>query len=211
MASRVQQWEERFSVPVLVAALASVPAVFLTLLDPPYENIGHVANWISGAVLVAEPVALFAVSERKLRWLRDQAPLVGVCVVVVAGMVLAVGPVQLVRLVTTVGALRIVRVGRIIKSGRILRERTGLVGWWATTLTTMAAVLAAGFVAVVLADPTSASRQLLEEWGGWLGAPVVVLLAGAVLAAATFVVARRRHGREPEGPPDQAFVVDRPR
>jgi len=33
-------WEERLALPVIIAALASVPAVFLTLLDSPYETVG---------------------------------------------------------------------------------------------------------------------------------------------------------------------------
>lgn len=196
MADREQQWEERLALPVLLAALASVPAVFLTLLDDPAETVGSVLNWASGAVLVAETVVLFAVSRDRVAWLRRHVWLVLLTVVVVLAVVLAMGPVQLLRLLRVFGALRIVRAGRIVKAARVLRERAGLTGRWGRALPVAAGVLVAVFVAVVLADPTSRTRQLLQSWfgedvTGQLGV-VLVLLAGAALAGATFVVARHR-------------------
>ena len=194
-STREREWEERFAVPVLVAALASVPAVFLTLLDGAAEAVGNVVNWASGAVLVAETVVLFAVSERKWSWLKGHVWLVLLTVAVVIAVVLAIGPVQLLRLLRVFGALRIVRAGRIVKAARIMRRRAGLTGRWTKIASAGAGVLVAAFVAVVLADPTSRSRQLLEQWVGDLDGPalvVLVLLAGALLAVATYVVMRQR-------------------
>src|SRR5690606_41402854 len=63
--ARSNRLQERMAVPVLLAALASVPAVFLTLLDEPARSAGTLINTLSGAVIVAEVVVLFAVSDRK--------------------------------------------------------------------------------------------------------------------------------------------------
>jgi CsoR family transcriptional regulator, copper-sensing transcriptional repressor len=58
--------------------------------------------------------------------------------------------------------------------------------------------LTAVFVALVLADPTSTARQLLEETFGAVGL-VPVVLAGAILAAATYVVLRYGRREQEQG------------
>jgi hypothetical protein len=187
-----EHWEQRLALPVLVAALASVPAVFLTLLDRPYETVGNVVNGLSGAVLVAETVVLFAVSRNKRDWVVRHRWLLLLTVVVVLGVVLAIGPVQLLRLVRVVGALRLVRAGRIVKAARIMRDKVGLTGPWSKITSAAATLLVAVFVGVVLADPTSRSRELLDQWFGETGQMGLSVLAGAVLAVATFFVVRRQ-------------------
>jgi CsoR family transcriptional regulator, copper-sensing transcriptional repressor len=187
-----EHWEQRLALPVIIAALASVPAVFLTLLDSPYETVGNVVNWLSGAVLVAETVVLFAVSRDKRDWIRRHKWLLLLTVVIILGVVFAIGPVQLLRLLRVVGALRLVRAGRIVKAARIMRDKLGLSGQWSKVAYAAAALLVAAFVGVVLADPTSRSRKLLDEWLGGTSQVVLSVLAGAVLAVATFVVVRRQ-------------------
>lgn len=188
---RADAFARRWAVPVLVAALASVPAVFLTLFDDPWATVGTGLNLASGVVLVAETVVLFVLAEDRRRWLRRNRFLVGLTLVLVPAVLLAVGPVQLLRVVRVAGALRIVRVGRILRAGRMLRDRAGLERGWQRGIGLGVTLLCAAFVAAVLADPTSTSRQLVEQALGW-GGPAVVIVAGLVLAAATFVVLRGR-------------------
>jgi CsoR family transcriptional regulator, copper-sensing transcriptional repressor len=194
-AERAERWAERLSVPVLVAALASIPATFLTLLDGGYAVAGSTLNVVSGAVLVAETVVLLAVAEDKRAWLRTNRWLVALTVAVVVAVVFAIGPVQLLRLVRVVGALRVVRVRRIISAGRIIRERHGLTGRWERIVTVGLTLAAAAFVTVVLADPTSQSRQLLDGAAGRSGA-LGIALAGALVAIATYVVLSARRQDE---------------
>ncbi|WP_022924526.1 hypothetical protein [Serinicoccus marinus] len=190
--SREDEWEERLALPVLVAALASVPAVFLTLLAEPYSTVGTVANWLAGGVLVAETVILFVVAEDRRAWLLRHWWLVLLTVAVVVAVVFAVGPVQLLRLLRVVGALRLVRAGRILRAGRLLQRRWGLTGRWERVPMMLATLLVAVFVAVILADPTSQSRVLLSQALGSTASTVLTILAGLVLGVATFVVLRRR-------------------
>lgn len=190
--AREEQWERRLAIPVLVAALASVPAVFLTLFDQPYSAAGTVINWVAGGVLIAETAVLFAVSGDKLGWVRRHKWLVALTIAVIIAVVFAVGPVQLLRLLRIVGALRIIRAGRIIKAGRILQERMGLTGRWQRAPAVLASVLVAAFVAVVLSDPTSRTREIIDGLIGRTGGTTAAIVAGVVLAAATFVVMRRR-------------------
>ncbi len=188
---RETAWEERLALPVLIAALASVPAVFLTLLDDPYRTVGTVTNWLTGAVLVAETVILFVVARDKRAWLRRHWWLVALTVAVIIAVALAVGPVQLLRLLRVIGALRLVRAGRIVKAGRLLQERAGLSGRWSKAPMVLASLLVATFVAVVLSDPTSQSRILLAELLGDTVTAVLTVLAGLLLAVATVVVVRQ--------------------
>lgn len=191
---RADRLQERLAIPVLVAALASVPAVFLTLFDGTAETVGTTINTASGAVLVAEAAVLFLVSENRLQWLRRNWWLVALAVIIIPAVLFAFAPVQLLRLVHLVrmaGALRIIRVKRILKAGRILRKRADLDHGWQRAIGVLVSLLVAGFVAVVLADPTSESRQLVENVVDLPG-PLLAIVAGGLVGAATFVVARSR-------------------
>lgn len=200
---REAEWEERLALPVLIAALASVPAVFLTLLDDPYATVGTVANWLTGAVLIAETAILFLVAEDKRSWIRRHWWLILLTLAILLAVVFAVGPVQLLRLLRVVGALRLMRAGRILKAGRLLQRRLGLTGRWERVPTVLATVLVAAFVAVVLADPTSQSRLLLEQILGSTAMTILTILAGVILAVATFLVVRAR-GRRSEAVAESA-------
>lgn len=203
LSARLQQ---RLAVPVLLAALASVPAVFLTLFDDPARSAGVLLNTLSGGVLIAETAVLFALSDHKLRWLKQNRLLVAITLSIIPAVILAAGPVQLLRLLKLVGALRIVRVARIIKAGRILRDRAGLDKTWQRVIGVGVTLLVAAFVALVLADPTSHSRQILDGAVAWLGVSGAIL-AGVVLAVATYVVRAARAKKN--GSPASVAVTPR--
>ena len=181
--------------PVLVAALASIPAMFLTVADGALSVTGHVVDAISGAVLVAETLILLAVAENKRAWIRSHLGLIVLTVAVVVAVVFALGPVQVLRLIRTIGALRILRARRIVKAARAIGLRHGWTGRLSQVLAVGAGLLVAVFVGVVLADPTSRSHDLLSRFFGELGTPLVVVLsgvAGVVLGLATYLLARDR-------------------
>lgn len=191
--TREERWQERLALPVLVAALASIPAMFLTVAEGTLATAGHLVDIASGVVLVAETVILLVVAEHKRAWIRGHLGLIALTVAVVIAVVFALGPVQVLRLVRTVGALRILRAGRIVKAARSVGLRHGFSGRLAQGLAAAAGVLVAVFVGLVLADPTSRSRDLLTWVLGDVGTPVIVVLsavAGMVLGAATYLLAR---------------------
>ncbi|MDN6529093.1 MAG: hypothetical protein L0K67_08470, partial [Brevibacterium sp.] len=160
-ADREQRWQERLAVPVLVAALVSIPAVFLTFLSEPWSDAGRVINSLSGVVLVGETLILLLVTPDKFAWLKRHLWLVALTVLVILGVVFALGPVQLFRLIRLIGALRILRTGRIIKAGRLLAGRIS--GTWNKFAATGISILVAIFVAATLADPSSTVRGLLHD------------------------------------------------
>ncbi|MEX2550790.1 MAG: hypothetical protein WD638_11220 [Nitriliruptoraceae bacterium] len=189
---------ERLAVPVLVAALASIPAIFLTLLSEPWSTIGDGMNTLSGAVLVAEAVVLFAVADDRRAWLERNRWLVLLAVAIVPAVIFAVGPVQVLRAVRAVGALRIIRVRRILKAGRILRERAEIHHRWQRAIAIIGTMLAAAFVAIVLTDQTSTSREILSSAIELVGIPGIVL-AGLLIGGATYVVRTNRDAEDTEG------------
>lgn len=125
--ARAGEVEGRLAIPVLVAALVSVPAVFLTTTGGTTAVIGRVLNWLSLVVLLGESAVLLWLSRDVLAWLRNYRWQLIVTAVAVPAVVFVLGPVQILRLLLAVGALRILRAGRILR--------------------------AAACVAIVLADP----------------------------------------------------------
>lgn len=214
------RWQHRLALPVILAALVSVPAVFLTTLDDPRLVLaGRTLNWASVAVLSAEAVLLVVLSGHKRAWLWRHKWTLAITVVAVPTVIYAIAPVQamrLLQLVRLVGTLRILRAKTIIKAGQVLARRFGLAGPWRYALVLGGSLLAAAFVALVLVDPTAARQheRVLNELKGWLG-PVPALVAGVILAAATFIVVLyRRSGGQPGDPdgtsaPDSADDPDR--
>ncbi len=198
---RLQRWEQRLFWPVLLAALAAIPAMFLTMAEGAPAVLGETLNTVTMLVFAAETAVLWGLARDKRRWLAEHWFVVTITVLTIPAVLLALGPVQVLRLVRFVGALRIIRVGRILKAGRVLYERSGAQGPVRAAIAFGATVLAAAFVGLVLADPTAQSRQVLEdvaERGGLpvLGAGVAVVVAAGIIGGATFVLAHRTRDNE---------------
>jgi hypothetical protein len=210
MASREERWQQRLALPVLVAALAAVPAMFLTLAEGALGTAGHVVDQISGIVLISETVILLVVAENKRAWIRGHLGLISFSLLVVVAVVFAVGPVQVLRLVRTVGALRILRASRIVKASRSVSDRMGFTGNLAHVVSAFTGVLVAVFVGVVLADPTSRSRDLLSAVLGEPSTVVIVVLsavAGGILGVATYLLARDTGSDADEGTAEDETAV----
>jgi hypothetical protein len=200
--SRADRVEERLAIPVVIAAAVSVPAVFMTIVgDTRTALVGTLLNWASLGVLTAESVLLFLLTGHRLAWLRRHRWTVVILAVAIPAVALTLAPVQVLRvalrLIQFFGAVRVLRAGRIIRAGAVLARRVGGDGRWRHVPIMIGSVVAAVFVVLVLADPTSTARVLLTERG-----PLPVLLAGGILAAATFIVLRyRRRAAQPTDPP----------
>src|SRR5215218_9144190 len=69
-AERMQRW---FDLPVLIAALLTVPLIVIEESDygQPWDAIGVVLNWGTWLVFVAEVVVMLAVVADRKRWVRD--------------------------------------------------------------------------------------------------------------------------------------------
>lgn len=194
--------ERHLATPVLLSAVLSVPAVFLSLWGGGiWSEIGARVNWLAGLVLWAEWILLIALAENKLDWLRTHRWSTFVAVLTVPAIVFTLGPAQLLRLARVAGTLRLARVTRIIEAGGVLRRRMGLRGLWGKVALVVTIALSAVFVATILADPDSPTRRFLADppdlFDPWklLSAPALIAVAAAVI-----LVIRRRGARNAKGP-----------
>lgn len=185
---RAAELERRFARPVIAAAAASVPAMFLTMMAGPAATVGEVLNYLTLAVFGAESVTLLAVSRDRGRWVREHKFAVGVLLLSIPAVILFVGAVQILRLLQFSRGLRIIRLLRILKAGRLLREKAGLTGRRWTAARAGLGLAGAGFTVVVLSDPQSHTRRFLHEAVGRFGAAPVAL--GVVVVVALVAVGR---------------------
>ncbi|WP_024876687.1 hypothetical protein [Saccharomonospora piscinae] len=184
---RTRRWQDRLAVPVLAAALVSVPAVFLAATPGVTGLIGAALNWGSLAVLAGESAVLlwFSGSIRVFaQRYRAQLLIVGLTV---PAVVFVVGPVQVLRVFLALGAFRILRVRRILRAGQVIVHRAGLDGRRGRWVLAGVGVAAAGFAAVVLADPRSRSRRTLAWVVDHLGVGGTMVAALGVLTLALVV------------------------
>lgn len=200
--------EQRFTIPVLAAALLSIPAAFLTTTGGTTATIGRVLNWVSAAVLLGESLTLLWLSGDVVSWARRYRWQLAVVAVTIPAVVFVVGPVQVLRLLLAIGAFRILRVGRIVRAGRLVVRRLDVGTRWARWVLAGVGVLAAAFAAIVLADPSSRSRRVVAWFVDRIGVLPTILLAVAV-AAVVFLVVRRLslrsgRGRRPAAAPPDA-------
>lgn len=196
---RAAELEERFSLPVIIAAIASIPAVFLSMMDGAAQVTGNLINYATLAVFAAEFVTLLWAAEDKRRWVREHKLVILVLVAAIPAVILFVGAVQVLRLghllTRFLTGLKIARLRQLFRAFRKLREKTGLCGWRWNAVRGGFAVLGLVALGMVLADRESATRQFLDDFVGAYG---VGALVGSGLAVAALVagclLAYRRWG-----------------
>lgn len=184
-----ERWETRLAWPVLLAALLSVPAVFLTLLDEPWEMIGHIGLYLATAVLVFETALFFLISPKKVAWVRRNWWLIGLTVATILAVVFSIGPMQLFRTVRSVGALRVLRAKQVAKAGESLAKSSQ--SRWRRWLGQILATLVVGtFVVLALVVPESEARSSLENYVGEDGVPFAAAAAGLITVVAMYFLVR---------------------
>lgn len=188
--------ERRLALPVVVAALVSVPAVCLHMwAEGTWAQIGYWANVSAGVILWAEWILLIALAENTRAWLRANRWSTFVAVLTLPAIVFTLGPAQVLRLVQAAGALRVMRITRVIEAGGVLRRRMELTGWIGTLLVWATVVPSVIFVLVVLADPDSGTRRFLRSLPERFGADSLIATTAVALFATAVVVYLKRRPR----------------
>lgn len=183
------RWEDRLAWPVLVAALLSVPAVFLTLLDEPWATVGHVGLWLVTAVLVVETVVFFLVSPRKIGWILRNWWLIGLTAAGVLAVIFSIGPLQLFRILRSVGALRVLRAKQMARAGESLGKK-GSSRWSQVLGKVLATLVVASFVVIAMVDPDSEARTSIESLVGEEGAIAAAVAAGMITLVGMYFLVR---------------------
>lgn len=189
LAERV---ERRLAVPVMIAAIMSVPAVFMVVWgEGVVADIGVIVNWTAGGILWCEWLTLLILAEDRLDWMRRHKWTIAVATLTVPAAIFTLGPVQLLRLVYVVAGLRVLRVRRIISAGRILARRLGLTGWRRTVLLIATSTVGAVFLVVLLLAPNAevwlAGDLIFTQLG-----PVPAVVISLILILAGYLAWRNR-------------------
>lgn len=187
---RAERWEQRLAIPVLVAALVSVPAIFLmTTTDGVPEAVGRALNWASMTVLLGESLVLVLLSQDIVNWVRAHRWELLLAAATVPAVVFAVGPVQILRVVLAAGTLRVLRVRRILRAGRVLMRNLQLGARRRKVVLAAVVVLAGTFLGVVLANPNSKTRRFFTWLADQMGI-FPTILVGLMVAGALYVTFR---------------------
>lgn len=187
---RAERWEERLAIPVLVAALLSVPAVFLMTSGGVPATVGRVLNWLSVAVLIGESLVLILLSRDVADWLRAHKWELLLVAGVISAVVFAIGPVQILRIALSVGTLRVLRVRRIVRAGVVVARKLSLGARRKKLAVGAAGLVAAVFLTIVLADPESRTRRALAWLVEHVGLPVTII-GGLVIVTGVFLAVHR--------------------
>lgn len=192
--------QRRLALPVLISAIASVPAVLLTVwADGMWALIGSRANVAAGVVLWAEWILLIVFAEDKRQWLRANRWSTFVAAVTLPAVVFAMGPTQLLRLIRVAGTLPVIRLTRIVEAGGVVRRRLGLSGYTKVAVLATTVALCALAVGTLLLDPESATRRFLADLDGrsepWRMIAAVTVLGVATTAIILLSRNARRRGR----------------
>jgi hypothetical protein len=177
---RAAAWEARLHAPVLLAALAVLPLVALSLTHPhgtwhTVETAGHLAVWLTFVVEIA--IMLAVVGDRRA-WMRGHrfellvvvasSPLVPLALAVAPALRLLV----LAKLFKTLKLAKAVKLAKLGKSVRLVRRKLGLRG---------AASVALGVLALAIAVLTVVS-MLTEDPPLQGGGRTVALVVAGMLA-----------------------------
>jgi len=169
---RVARVHELFAWPVLIASLATVIGLLLTLASEPIDQIGEELVMLASLVIVGESLMVLLVSGDKRRWFKRHWPLVLISVIVL--FLFAVGvslPVHLLRLVrgfstSPVGQVlqhaKVLHVGEFGHAKEHLAASSKLAERLHKPLETFISLAVPVYLVATLRDPDSDSRELLR-------------------------------------------------
>lgn len=192
---RAERWQDRLAIPVLIAAMVSVPAIFMMMTGGATELVGRILNWLSVAVLIGESLVLLLLSKDVADWLRVHKWELLLAVATVPVVVFAIGPVQILRFVLSVGTLRVLRVRRILNAGAVVARKLGLGAKRRRYAIGGAALVAAAFLTIVLVNPESKTRRVLAWIVAHIGLPLTIICGIALAGALLFGIRWLSHTR----------------
>jgi voltage-gated potassium channel len=114
MDERSERWQRRFNVPVIVAAIATVPLLLLEQSHhgEPLQTILEVCDWIVWAVFALELVVMLAVAPSRRDYVREHPLRVSVVVLTVPLWSAALQSLRVLRLLQLV---RLARIGPLVR------------------------------------------------------------------------------------------------
>lgn len=116
MTERAKRIEQRFEIPILIAALLVVPVIAIeqSSLDEPWPTIAAVANWLIWLAFLAELVVMLAVVGDRWRWVREHPLEVAIVVLTPPFLPASLQALRVFRLLRLLRLLVVVRYARRI-------------------------------------------------------------------------------------------------
>ena len=196
---RVTNVHRLFAWPVLVASLATVVGLLVSLADGPVGELGEEVAMLAGLVVVAESVMVMLVSGDKWRWLRQHWLLVVISALVLGLFVVGVAvPLHLLRLVRGFSVspvshvlqhAKILHVGEFGHAKEHLASSSKLAARLHQPVEAFIGLAVPVYLFATLRDPESDSRELLRlaedlfigaHWR--LGAALLIVVGVALVA-----------------------------
>lgn len=114
MDERSERWEHRFELPVVVAALATIPLLVLEHqpLGDPGRTLVRIGDWIVWAVFALEALVLLSLAPSRRRWLVGHPFDVAIVLLTIP---IIPGAVQALRVLRLLRLLRLARLGPIVR------------------------------------------------------------------------------------------------
>jgi voltage-gated potassium channel len=154
MNARAERVERFFTIPVIAAALLSLPVIVVeeTTVSDPVETVATVLNWAIWLVFVAEVVAMLWVVPNRRRWL-GQNPL-DVVIIFLTPPVFPPG-------LQSLRVLRLLRLVRLLKLAQVSRQLFSRQGIRYAALLALLTLIGGG-AAFIAAE----NNQHLSLWDG---------------------------------------------
>ena len=136
---RAREWERRFEVPILVAALLVIPVIAVEQSDAgePWRSLAGILNWAIWIAFAVEMIVMLAVVRDRWSWLRRHPIEVAVVVLTPPFLPAGLQAARVLRLLRLVRLLAVAKYARVVFSLEGLRYAfviaalTALAGGWA--------------------------------------------------------------------------------
>ena len=165
-ARRIERWLE---IPVVIAAVSVVPAIFIqeSSLGEPWQSIANGVNWASWSVFALEFVLMLAVVDSRWEWLRKH-PLE----VAIVFLSVPVYP----RGMHGIRVLRLLRLLRLVSVGSFARRAFSLEGLHDAAIMAVITVLGGG--SAFTAVERGHNPEVKSTWDGLWWAIVTITTVG---------------------------------
>jgi hypothetical protein len=203
---KVIRVHQLFAWPVVIASIATVVGLFLSLAQEPFEQVGEELVMAASLVIVAESLMVMLASGDKRHWLRRHGKMAALSVVTLALFVLGVAvPVHLLRLVGSFSAsplgsvlqhAKVLHVGEFGHAKEHLSHSSKLAEQWHKPVEVLIQLCVPLYLVLSLRDPESDSRQLLRRAEDVFIGAHWRLTAAVVALVVVVVVAQRQMKRK---------------
>lgn len=198
MDERSERWQRRFELPVLVAALATIPLLVLEQkhLSSPGGTLVRIANWLVWGAFAAEAVVLLSVASSRRAWLKSHPLDVAIVLFTIPVIPGAVPALRVLRVLRLLRLVRIAPIARRIFSldglryGSFLALLVMLAGGEAFSQVERHVSLGDGIYWAV-SSMTTLGYRLPQTTGGKVVEGVVNVVGVAFFAVITGAIAQR--------------------